>query len=581
MEVLKKTWAVLKKNGYFSILSLIFFGALVLLWGRFGDPVVDCGREAYIPFAMADLGKVLFKDIVCIYGPVPYYINALVVKLFGASFGVMQAIGAFFAYMFLFLFYSFSKRFFGAAPAFFMSFLVLVSCVFSVHIFNYIFPYSYAMLYALVFSLLALFFIFKYSDTKKAEFLYLTAFFLSLCILSKYDFLPLILILPLILLLYRKNISSKNILCILFSFFVPFFALILILLIQKVTVSDFLFNFKMISNMAHAPSLEYFYKTQTGFHFVPEKLIKLLKPSMLSLIMFGIFFFSAFYLCKVKYVILRYGTLSLLLIFSLICFRPVFFLFPLIIFLAFFGRVVYLLVKKRLFSIPEEEIPEYLFVFFTILISLKTLFDLNLDVYGTFYLPCVLLSFYILLFLFFKPTQISRSRYLCGINFLNIVLSAFFLFYTVKYYAFTKVVPVKTPMGTMYSVQAIAEPSNFAIRFLEQKLKKNESFLMLPEGLFFNFVFKNEYKYFNTSFTPLDFDAYGEEYLIKSVMENLPKYLLITNRNTEEYGYAFICRDYGLNFCAALNNMYEFRAASCKDCKNGDFAVHIFERKDK
>ena len=69
----------------------------------------------------------------------------------------------------------------------------------------------------------------------------------------------------------------------------------------------FFFNFKMISNMAHAPSLEYFYKTQTGFHFVPEKLIKLLKPSMLSLIMFGIFFFSAFYLCKVKYVILRYG----------------------------------------------------------------------------------------------------------------------------------------------------------------------------------------------------------------------------------------------------------------------------------
>ena len=154
MEVLKKTWAALKKNGYFSILSLIFFGALVLLWGRFGDPVVDCGREAYIPFAMADVGKVLCKDIVCIYGPVPYYINALVVKLFGASFGVMQAIGAFFAYMFLFLFYSFSKRFFGAAQAFFISFLVLVSCVFSVHIFNYIFPYSYAMLYALVFSLL-------------------------------------------------------------------------------------------------------------------------------------------------------------------------------------------------------------------------------------------------------------------------------------------------------------------------------------------------------------------------------------------------------------------------------------------
>ena len=97
-----------------------------------------------------------------------------------------------------------------------------------------------------------------------------------------------------------------------------------------------------------------------------------------------------------------------------------------------------------------------------------------------FIFPVFCFSFYILLFLFFKPTQISRSRYLCGINFLNIVLSAFFLFYTVKYYAFTKVVPVKTSMGTMYSVQAIAEPSNFAIRFLEQKIRRKMKFFNAP-----------------------------------------------------------------------------------------------------
>ena len=88
---------------YFIILSVFFFVFLILYWGRFGDPVIDCGREAYIPYAMTDLGKVLFKDIICIYGPVPYYLNALIVKFLGANLNTMYLIGAFLSYIFLVL----------------------------------------------------------------------------------------------------------------------------------------------------------------------------------------------------------------------------------------------------------------------------------------------------------------------------------------------------------------------------------------------------------------------------------------------------------------------------------------------
>ena len=132
MEVLKQK---LVQNKYLLILSGIYLFFLILFWGKFGDPIVDCGREAYIPYAMADLGKILFKDIICIYGPLPYYLNALVVKLLGPSLSTMYFIGAVFSYAFLLLFYSLSKRFFGALSAFLISLVVLFACIFSVYIF--------------------------------------------------------------------------------------------------------------------------------------------------------------------------------------------------------------------------------------------------------------------------------------------------------------------------------------------------------------------------------------------------------------------------------------------------------------
>ena len=116
------------------------------------------------------------------------------------------------------------------------------------------------------------------------------------------------------------------------------------------------------------------------------------------------------------------------------------------------------------------------------------------------------------------------------------------------------------------------------LEFIQNNLKDNDDFLILPEGLFFNFALKKEYKHFNTSFIPLDFDAYGEDFLTNSVLKNLPKYLFVTNRDTTEYGKAYICRDYGQKFCAALSNMYIFRQRFYDEKSSSAFEVNVFER---
>ena len=578
MEILKKTQALLKKNVYFVILSLIFFAGLIIFWGRFGDLIIDCGREAYIPYAMADLGKILFKDIICIYGPVPYYINASIVKVFGSSLNTMQTIGAVCAYIFISLIFLFSMRFFGAFSAFWISLLILFSCVFSVHIFNFIFPYSYAMLYALVFALLHLFFIFKFIETNNVRFLYLSAFLLSCSLLSKYDFLPCIAILPLTAFLYRKNLNKKTILYSVLCFFIPVFFLLMILISQGVSASDILFNFKMISNMAHSPSLEIFYKNQAGFYFVPKKMLSLIIPSIITFLKAMVIFALGFFFCKAENKAVKYGILTayiLLYLFYLKSFYPVFFYAPLIIFLFFISITLIYLFKKNFTELSLLEIEKYLFIFFTVLISLKVLLVLNLDVYGTFYLPCVLISLFLAGGCIFKRYS---NCYISGINFLSILFTLFFLCYLITIFFFAKNVPVKSPAGTIYSLSNIAKPSISMLEFIQNNLKDNDDFLILPEGLFFNFALKKEYKHFNTSFIPLDFDAYGEDFLTNSVLKNLPKYLFVTNRDTTEYGKAYICRDYGQKFCAALSNMYIFRQRFYDEKSSSAFEVNVFER---
>ena len=53
-------------------------------WRAWPDPVVDFGRELYVPWRLAE-GDVLFRDIAWFNGPLSPYWNALWFRVFGAG----------------------------------------------------------------------------------------------------------------------------------------------------------------------------------------------------------------------------------------------------------------------------------------------------------------------------------------------------------------------------------------------------------------------------------------------------------------------------------------------------------------
>ncbi len=73
--------------GRWSGLAVVAAAALPMLWRSWGtwpDPLVDFGRELYVPWQLID-GRVLYRDIAYLNGPLSPYLNAAWFELFGVG----------------------------------------------------------------------------------------------------------------------------------------------------------------------------------------------------------------------------------------------------------------------------------------------------------------------------------------------------------------------------------------------------------------------------------------------------------------------------------------------------------------
>jgi hypothetical protein len=72
----------------FLVLAVVC--ALVVSWRKWPDPLVDFGRELYLPWRLSE-GDVLYRDIDHLYGPLSHYFNASVFRILGT--GMMKIVG--------------------------------------------------------------------------------------------------------------------------------------------------------------------------------------------------------------------------------------------------------------------------------------------------------------------------------------------------------------------------------------------------------------------------------------------------------------------------------------------------------
>jgi predicted membrane-bound mannosyltransferase len=77
-----------------SILVVVGSYMLNLSWFKWPDLLIDYGRELYVPWQITQ-GKVLYRDINHLYGPLSHYLNAFLFQIFGTGLSTLAYVNIF------------------------------------------------------------------------------------------------------------------------------------------------------------------------------------------------------------------------------------------------------------------------------------------------------------------------------------------------------------------------------------------------------------------------------------------------------------------------------------------------------
>ena len=136
------------------LIAASFIFALAVSWQRWGNPLVDCGREMNQPLRLAN-GEMLYSEVRHIYGPLSPYVNAALYRLFGPSLNVLYADGIISAIIIIALVYWLSRQLMSRMASAAATLSVLWLCAFK-QAGNYILPYSYGALHGCALGLITL-----------------------------------------------------------------------------------------------------------------------------------------------------------------------------------------------------------------------------------------------------------------------------------------------------------------------------------------------------------------------------------------------------------------------------------------
>jgi hypothetical protein len=127
--------------------------SVALSWNRWLDPIIDAGRDLYVPLRLAE-GAHLYRDIAYNYPPLTPYALAALVRIFGSSFALYVAVGFVIAAVTAGAIYVVARGLWGFEGAFAATLMFVTICVAGRPNFNFFFPYAHSMTFGAMFMML-------------------------------------------------------------------------------------------------------------------------------------------------------------------------------------------------------------------------------------------------------------------------------------------------------------------------------------------------------------------------------------------------------------------------------------------
>ncbi len=530
------------------IILCIMIGIFILSYAQFGMFFVDSSREAYIPMAM-NRGSVLYKDILNVYQPLGYQINAVLYLLFGENLRTLYFAGLVNAVLIVLGCYALCRILFekNRYTPLLISLFIIVCSVYAVNLNNYIFPYSYSMVYALNTFIWSLCFLLEYLKSEKNIFLVLSFLFFGTCCALKYEFILFCLVLFYVL--FFKN-SKNKLLCLGALVFVPFLSS-MILIIQGCSFNDLLLSLKFIIKLSGTESLKACYRT---LGIIPSFVsLKQFVVSFFETISFSVVFvfISSKLFEKITNKIILYGSLSIIIL------ALSFFLFPMFVeansyFFCWVGVFDICILIFLLFKNKQEVNRLFLICLISaLLVSVKSIFMISANNYGNFFFPLLFICLiYFVLDLFSNRIEKPINLFLVFLIFIYGCSN-----FERRHFAYPSL--VKTEKGVICTTESAASSINQLLGYISSNTKPSDTLLVIPEGAMINFLSNrlsnNRYFYL----IPPNIETFGEEKIFSDIENSLPDYIIIQPMSYLNFNETFFCESFGRKICGLIPKYYK------------------------
>lgn len=577
---------IIMEGSSLLIILIVYLFITTRYWRKWGDIILDYSREIYIPWQLS-CGKVLYRDIDYVNGPLAPYINTIWFKLSGVSINNLFIFNLIITFILTYIIYKIIIKVCDRITATLSCLMLLIIFAFSFSpTYNFISPYDHNLTYGFFFSVLMIYYVFNYQYRPQLIKIACAGFCLGLVFLTKAElFLAAIMTVIIAMTITQKVIKLQAhslhliIITLLGSMLVP------VLFFLGYFSSQMPFNqalHAIVGNwyfIFNSPITKIkFYQILTGFD-EPVKNILLMLLSFIILIDIFTGGFIIEFIKNGRFKENKFGMLTIILVFGVL------------LFLLFFAKIeqvkyVILSISRGLPLISLSTVALSCFLFrksedgvdkiksaqliiwslFGFFLLGKIILNSTFRYYGFVLtipamLSIVMLTVWLvpkLLIEYFGKCLFFRTFAIIGLTIFLLVI----FFYTDKRYSGKdQLVGKGSDIFYVYDppeFKGRARLINQMVTYIETSIPAQASLLVLPEGAMINYLTRRPSPIPLISFTPGEIAAFGETYILNSLKEQSPDFILLVHRPTTEFGIGFFGTDpnYGKRIMDWVTNHY-------------------------
>ncbi|MCX5713887.1 MAG: hypothetical protein NT033_03570, partial [Candidatus Omnitrophica bacterium] len=516
-----------------------------------------------------------YKDIAYYFGALSPYLNAFLFRAFGTHLMVISVFNILLVIALTFLIYRIFIKTTDKITATAVATTFLAIFAFSQYFkdvgnYNFVSPYTYGVTYGLFLAFLSISIFITYLESRKNRFLFIIGILTGLIFFTKPEVFFAISVataLGIALVIFIDQPGNKKVLKIFsisaLGFFVPVIAF-LIYFSNHMPFSDALRAITMPYAVvfSNSPISNIFYRKMIG---LDDTIINLLKMLFVS----GWYLVVILFLSLIDFKIgLRKTLFNLVLFFSLcliVCnsWDQLFRGLPVVL-LLFGGGICFALFSFRNDPLKISRLlPLFVMTIFAFILLFKIILNVCIFHYGfALTLPAVLLlvaifTYHLPEFLKIKYKKASYARFL-GLVLLGVVLFTYMNVSRCIYSA--KTCRIGNGLDTILDLDKNLSTHgtyvNLALDKIEEIVKKDEKFLVFPEGIILNYLTRRDSPSKYVGFSFVELDVFGENNILNSLIKNKPDYIIIVDRDVSEFGYVYSNKTYAPKITSWINKNY-------------------------